>query len=72
MSGEKYERPAGFPDWVESEDDETLVGEAEAFKATERVLSSKKSCIGFVSIQRSLLPVPSAGKFLFLMIFYTL
>ena len=61
MSGEKYQRPKGFPDWVDSTKDEALVGEAEALGASERVLNSKASCEKFVSTKRNL-SAPQSGK----------
>ena len=61
MSGEKYQRPKGFPDWVNSIGDEVLVGEAEALGASERVLNSKASCEKFATTKRNL-SAPPAGK----------
>ncbi len=40
MSGEKYQRPEGFPNWVDSTEDEELVVEADALGATARALTS--------------------------------
>ncbi len=62
MSSEKYQRPEGFPNWVDSREDEALVGEAEGYNASERVLNSKASCEIFVSIKTNL-SAPEAGKY---------
>ena len=62
MSSEKYERPAAFPAWVESTEDERLVVEADALGASTRVYSSKANCERFVTTKKSLL-VPPAGKY---------
>ncbi len=62
MSGEKYQRPEGFPNWVVSTEDEALVGEAEGYGASERVLNSKASCESFVSTKKKL-SSRQAGKY---------
>ncbi len=62
MSGEKYQRPTGFPNWVDSTADEELVGEALAFQAPPLVLNSKASCEMFVSTKKKL-SAPQAGKY---------
>jgi hypothetical protein len=54
MSTEKYERPASFPAWVDSAEDDALVVEAEALGASERVFTSKANCEKFVTTKRSL------------------
>jgi hypothetical protein len=59
MSSEKYERPDGFPLWVDSEEDEGLVVDAIALDATNIVFSSKKNCERFINTKRSF----SAGKY---------
>jgi hypothetical protein len=62
MSSEKYERPEGFPLWVDSEKDEGLVVEALAFdRELDRslVFSSKKNCEKFINTKKSL----SKGKY---------
>lgn len=63
MSGEKYQRPPGFPNWVDSLNDERLVGAAEGYGASERVLNSKMSCEEFVSTKRNLSGPSQAGKY---------
>ena len=62
MSSEKYQRPEGFPDWVDSTEDEARVVEAEALGASERAVSSKANCEKFVSTKRNP-PAPFAGKY---------
>jgi hypothetical protein len=63
MSGEKYERPAGFPAWVESTQDESLVVEALAYDSTVLfLLNSKANCEKFLATKRSL-SAPKAGKY---------
>jgi hypothetical protein len=65
MSSEKYERPAGFPLWVDSEEDEGLVVDAVALDSTldrNIVFSSKKNCERFINTKRSL-SAPPAGKY---------
>eukprot|EP01040_Poterioochromonas_malhamensis_P012130 gene12130-13263_t len=54
MSGEKYQRPEGSPDWVSTGEDEALVVEAMAFGAVGFVLNSRRNCKIFVSTKRSL------------------
>ncbi len=61
MSGEKYQRPEGFPNWVDSTEDEELVVEADALGATARAVTSKANCEKFVSTKRNL-SGPQAGK----------
>lgn len=54
--GDKYERPKGFPEWVVSLDDETLVAKAEALGASERVFTSKENCETFITTKIISLP----------------
>ncbi len=49
MSGEIYQVEVGFPDWVDSTEDEALVGAAIGFGALKFVLNSKASCKEFVT-----------------------
>ncbi len=61
MSGEKYQRPKGFPDWVNSIGDEVLVGDALFFDIPPLGLNSKNTCERFVNNKRNL-SAPLAGK----------
>lgn len=54
MSGEIYQPTKGFPEWVDSTEDETLVGEALALDIPAFALSSKNSCMKFVNTKKSL------------------
>ena len=62
MSSEKYHRPAGFPEWVNSAEEEDLIGEALAFDIPPLGLASKNSCVKFINTKKSL-SAPIAGKY---------
>ncbi len=62
MFSKKYQRPAGFEEWVESVTDEALVIEAEALGASKRVFTSKANCEKFLFTKKSLSAPSQAGK----------
>ncbi len=63
MSGEKYQRPDGYPNWVDSPKDEELVVEALAFDSSALfLLNSKANCEKFLTTKRNL-SAPLAGKY---------
>ena len=64
MSGETYQRPRDFPDWVDSTEDEALVAEALAFDSSVPfLLNSKANCEKFVTTKRNL-SAQSQGKYI--------
>ncbi len=70
MSGEKYQRPAGFPIWVDSTEDEALVVEALAYDSSVLfLLTSKANCNKFLGTKRNL-SAPQAGKDLLFSMMY--